>query len=143
MKRFYSSFESTSQLFYTFLAVILLGLFTSSSFDQISEGGIPYSFNANINQQVERVTMPAVNVAALLAEDEIEQSKGLPYRFGFPMDVNYNLNNSGTWTNLPGGAKLWRLNIFSSGATTINLIYNDFWLPQGSKFYIYNQNQLK
>ncbi|NCS87585.1 MAG: hypothetical protein CO127_06240 [Ignavibacteria bacterium CG_4_9_14_3_um_filter_36_18] len=141
MKRFYSSFESTSQLFYTFLAVILLGLFTSSSFAQISEGGIPYSFNANINQQVERVTMPAVNVAALLAEDEIEQSKGLPYRFGFPMDVNYNLNNSGTWTNLPGGAKLWRLNIFSSGATTINLIYNDFWLPQGSKFYIYNQNQ--
>lgn len=141
MNGFYSLFESTSRRFHTLLAVILLGLFTSSSFAQISEGGNPYSFNANINQQVERVTMPAVNVAALLAEDQIEQSKGIPYRFGFPMDVNYNLDNSGTWTNLPGGAKLWRLNIYSSGATTINLIYNDFWLPQGSKFYIYNEDR--
>ncbi len=124
----------------TLLIFFLIGFSTLPIFSQISEGGTPYSFTNNVPQHVERISMPAVNVAALLAEDELEQSKGLPFRFGFPMDVNYNLETSGTWTDLPGGAKLWRLNIYSAGATTINLIYNDFWLPQDSKFYIYNEN---
>jgi hypothetical protein len=108
---------------------------------QISEGGTPYSYNNNISIEAEKVIMPPVDVAALLAEDAIEEAKGIPFRFGFPFEVNYNLENSGTWINLPDGGKLWRLNIFSKGATTINLVYNDFWLPAGAKFFLYNSKR--
>ncbi|MBZ0198855.1 MAG: hypothetical protein K8H86_03240, partial [Ignavibacteriaceae bacterium] len=140
MSRLFYSFLRQRNFFTTLIAGVIILFYSSPIFSQISDGGTPYTFTHGSIQQAEKISMPAVNVAALLAEDELEQSKALPFRFGFPMDVNYNLENSGTWMDLPGGAKLWRLNIISQGATTINLIYNDFWLPQGAKFYIYNEN---
>src|SRR5437016_1422905 len=60
------------------------------------------------------------------------------FRFGYPNFVTYSLTNSGTWETLPDGSKLWRLGISSPGALSINLTYNDFWLPDGAEFYIYN-----
>jgi len=121
---------------------ILVSLcFDSSLFAQISEGGRPYSFDHFIPDNPQTVIMPPVNVSKLLEEDESEQSKGLPLRFGSSIDVNYNLDNSGTWTGLPDGAKLWRLNIESPHAITINFIFNDFWLPKGGRFYIYNKQK--
>ena len=82
--------------------------------------------------------MPFVDVNKLKAEDQINDSKDQPWRFGQNIPVDYGLNNSGTWDILPNGDKLWRLMIYSPGALTINLTFNQYKLPKGAKLYIYN-----
>ncbi len=109
---------------------------------QISSGGTPVSFTRSAKTSIQSITTASVDRQALLAEDEIEQAtKDVPYRFGFPFDVHYNLSNSGTWETLPDGTRMWRLRIESKGAYSINLIYDDFWLPEGAKFFVYNADR--
>ena len=84
--------------------------------------------------------LPAINVDSLLAIDAIEQAEGKPFRYGKAIYVNLNLENSGTWETLEGGAKLWRLRIRTQGARTTNLNYNEFDIPEGAKYFIYNPN---
>ncbi len=82
--------------------------------------------------------MGYVDVEALLVEDSIEAEMGLPYRFGYAFDVDYTLENVGTWDSLPDGGRIWRFKITCPEAYSINLIYDYFWLPEGAQFFIYN-----
>ena len=86
--------------------------------------------------------MPPVNVRQLLAEDEQEQRAGVPVPlcFGYGFDVNLGLTNSGIWDTLSSGDRLWRLNVRCPAAFSINLIYDDFFLPEGGTFYIYKED---
>jgi len=65
----------------------------------------------------------------------IHEAGGFPPRFGYRHDVNYNMENSGEWTDLPNGDKIWRLAISCPGALSINLLYDRFWLPDDAKFF--------
>lgn len=122
--------------------LLLVILFNFPNFAQLSEGGIPYSFQNTILSTAPSLQMSAVDVEAFLAEDEIEQqTKNVPFRFGAPLDVELTLKNSGEWINLPNGDKLWRLRIYSQGAHTLNLLYNDYWLPEGAKLFLYNDDK--
>jgi len=124
-----------------FVIAVIIGLSIAGElFAQISEGGQPLSFSKQLPQNIQTINMPSVDVAAFLAEDEIEESKGVAYRFGAPFEVNYDLNNSGSWEELPNGDRVWRLKIVSTGAYSINLIYDHFFLPSGGTFYIYNED---
>ena len=123
------------------LVLFFILILTTSILSQVGTGGEPYSFSHFINGAIETLVMPAVDVQALLAEDELEKDKGIPFRFGAPIDVSLNLQNSGSWEILPDGSKLWRLKIISTGASTLNLMYDDFWLPEGAVLYLYNKDR--
>ena len=133
--------QTSNKVFAIALFLLSVLFFNTTVKAQVSIGGTPYSFKNLVANLIDKAEMPYVDVQALLAEDALEEGKGLPFRFGSPIEVNLNLNNSGTWETLPDGSRLWRLNIFSREANTINLIYNDFWLPQNSEFFIYNENK--
>ena len=68
---------------------------------------------------LKKLTSPNLN--KLKQEDIRDEQNGLPPRFGAPMAVNYNLQNSGKWLTLPDGDKLWQLEIQSKGALSLNL----------------------
>ena len=110
---------------------------------QVSAGGQPYTFANPVADTIPTVIMGSVDVAALLAEDaaEAEQGKHVPPRFGYPFEVDLGLESAGTWTELPGGDRVWRLRIVSPGAYSINLLYDEFDLPEGAKFFIYNEDR--
>lgn len=108
---------------------------------QVSEGGRPLSFVKSFKSAIQAVQMPPVDVEALLAQDAIEESKGIPFRFGYPLDVNYNLYNCGTWEELEYGGGIWRLEIRSPGAYSINLLYSRYRLPEGAGLHIYNEDR--
>src|SRR5574341_997364 len=123
------------------LIVIFVVLLTSTStIAQISSGGEPVSFTKVARGDVQTITMPMVDVAAYLAEDQ-KEGKDVPFRFGAPNDVDYDLNNSGTWETLGDGTRLWRLKIISKGAYSLNLLYDQFWLPKGGKLFLYNSDR--
>ena len=109
---------------------------------QLSQGGTPYSFNhSDAKSDIEIKTMPAFDLEALRAQDAInDQSKG-PFRFGFNHYVNLNLANSGTWSTLSNGDRLWQLGIKCSNAQSINLAFDDFFMPQGADLFIYNSSK--
>ena len=74
----------------TFYLLLLYPLYS-----QVSDGGDPKSIQAGLTDDIPQVIMPLVDRAALLREDKIEMEKDVPYRFGTPFEVQYNLNNSG------------------------------------------------
>ncbi len=118
-------------------------VFLNTANAQYSIGGTPYSFTNSsiITTPVSFQMMPAVDVDALKAQDLInDQNKG-PFRFGFNHLVNFNLTNSGNWTTLPNGDRLWQLGIKSTGALTINLAFDDFFMPEGAATFIYNADK--
>ncbi len=128
-----------------FLRVIGLLLFVAifvaggSATAQISAGGTPVSFEKRLSSTIRTVMTPPIELQRLLAEDEVEKSEGMPFRFGAPFDVYYTLNNSGSWETLTNGDRVWRLRIQSPGAFSINLIYSHFYMPEGAKFFIYSE----
>ncbi|MFH1372919.1 MAG: PKD domain-containing protein [bacterium] len=123
------------------MVVIVILLSSGTLMAQISAGGRPVSFDVVTRSDLQTVTMPPVDVAALLVEDSIEQSKGLPYRFGVPFEVDYDLQSHGTWETLDDGGRLWRLRLECPGAFSINLVYRHFRLPPGGRLFIYNADR--
>jgi PKD repeat protein len=111
-------------------------------YSQYSTGGEPVSKLLDIKSEFQITTMPDVDSEKLIQEDGQKASLGdLPFRYGTVFGVNYNLNNSGTWTNLPDGSRIWRLGINSKNAISINLFFSDFYMPKGGLLYIYNSDK--
>ncbi len=83
----------------TFLSSLIISL---NALAQISTNEIPPSFEENIKiENIPVITMPALNFEIINEEDSIDNLNGLPPRFGYDFDVNINMENSGTWIDLP------------------------------------------
>ncbi len=82
--------------------------------------------------------MPGFDINRLLEEDEAVKGMDVPYRFGKGFDVNYTLAD-GKWTEVDSG-RVWLMKVTSPGAYSINFIFNELYLPEGAKLYIYNTN---
>lgn len=114
----------------------------SSAFSQVTNQGEPLSWKLNNTRSVSPVIMEEIDLQALTAEDEVNDTKGdIPWRFGEEIEVNLNLENSGVWDELENGDRIWRINIQSVGAKTLNFIFNDFYLPPGASLYLYNNDR--
>ena len=87
------------------------------------------------------ITMPELDVAKLEKEDKEDEEYDVPPRFGYPHRVNYDLNNSGIWYELPNGDKLWQLNVVCPEALSVNFCYDKFWIPDGGKFFVYSKDR--
>lgn len=99
------------------LEIILVFLFfLNGAFAQISSGGRPYSFSHSVTKSVDIKRMRQIDVNSLLEEDKITP-KDLPYRFGYGFDVNYNLENSGSWLPLEDGSNYGVFILYLKGLT--------------------------
>lgn len=108
---------------------------------QVSIGGTPLGFSKSFSDNMQTVQVQAADEQTLTAQDEEDAQFGLPFRFGYAINVNFTLENSGTWENLPDGGRLWRLKITSPGAHSINLNYDDFHIPAGSRLFVYSHDR--
>lgn len=112
---------------------------------QITTNELPVSFNLPPdqlkNQSTDLRIMPKLDMAKISEEDQKDIKDGLPPRFGFPHEVNFNLNNSGVWSSLPNGDRIWQLSIQSPDALSTNLLYDKFWLPDGAKLFLYTSDK--
>ena len=125
-----------------------LTLFGLHSHAQISIGGIPPSFvKFTDNSRTQRASipievLPILDMAEIRRQDSInDQKPNIPWRFGIAREVDFGLDNSGTWDTLPDGSRIWRLELSSPGAKSINLNYDLFYMPEGAKFFVYNRKK--
>ncbi|MGE0079635.1 MAG: putative Ig domain-containing protein [Bacteroidales bacterium] len=122
---------------------MLLLFYSNALLAQKSEGGTPPSFKYSSKEldgtiDAVKVTIP-FTVEELKARDRYDQEKfGTPPCFAKNIDIDYNMTNSGSWTTLPDGQKIWRLRIKADGAMAIILSYNNFLIPEGASLFVYN-----
>lgn len=129
--------------FFSGLIFLLFCLISPSVDSQISQGGNPPSWkNSKITYNVSLISLPQIDVEALKAEDKQDQLlKDIPFRFAYGHQVNITTNNSGSWTYLANGDRVWMVEIESKGALSINLTFNDYHLPEGAELFIYSHDK--
>ncbi len=91
-----------------------------------------------IKQAHQKISLGKTDVKKLLKEDSAEANSGLPLRIGTVKKVNLGLSNSGNWIKIDGG-RVWKLSIHSPEAFHLNLIFSEFYIPEGGLLYIYNE----
>ncbi|MFP4288108.1 MAG: InlB B-repeat-containing protein [Bacteroidales bacterium] len=125
------------------LSLLFAFLSISALQAQISQPGTPPSFsNDQLKSSVPVEKMPKVEVEKLIMEDRVMDTiKDIPWRFGENIDVNINPQNAGRWDYLNNGDKIWRVDVYSENAFTINLIFDRYLLPPGAELYVYNQDR--
>jgi lysyl endopeptidase len=125
------------KIFYTLLLLISSG----SLLAQIQgNGGLPISTKNILDQkQIQQWVYTQPDISALQAEDAITDEQGVaPWRFGFNNHTNLNTTNSGSWFDLPNGARLWLVKVKCEGALTVNLTFEQTNIPQGNQLFVYN-----
>lgn len=123
------------------LLLLFLLIFSGIS-AQVTNQGEPMSWKLNQLRNVTPVFMEEIDLATLEAEDLINDARwDVPWRFGTELLVDLNIQNSGIWDVLENGDRIWRLNIISPGANTLNFIFEDFYLPPGATLYLYNNEK--
>ena len=112
---------------------------------QISVEAEPLSFSIKDfdTETIPVIVMPTFDLNALVQENKNESdNKSIkPFRFGFAIDVDIDIKRDGMRKELTDGGNLWLLKIHSPEAFSINLIYNQFRLGEGSLFFVYNMNK--
>ena len=111
---------------------------------QISEGGIPPSFiYQQMTRSMEEVENVPVNfyIKDLLETDNWQAQAGTPLRIAKNIQVDYNMDNSGQYTTLPGGENIWSFRLKANDAVAIMLYYKDFYIPEGGKLFIYSADK--
>jgi PKD repeat protein len=124
----------------------LLGIFLFLSISPVKaqpgHGGAPPSFNIKgISAEYEVRELIKPQLESIRLEDEQRDKNGYFYRNGVSVPVNANLNNSGTWTDLSNGDRIWRLKLHAPDALAIGVYYNHFWLPPGARLFLYNEKK--
>lgn len=126
--------------FFTFSLLLCISIYAQKS-DKSYPKSIELKLNDEYSFSSSKKIFGKLNIIDLQREDEDDEKNGLPPRFGYPLDVNLNTTNSGTWKILSNGARIWRLEIQCVEAISINLLYDKFWLPKGAKFHLYSKNK--
>ncbi|WP_405379054.1 T9SS type A sorting domain-containing protein [Nonlabens sp. Asnod3-A02] len=119
-----------------FIAVLFV---SQIALAQVTNEATPRGWDLTFKSQPQKISMPQFDQATLEQEDALasfELTK--PYRFGEKIPVDLNLFNSGQWSELDNGDRIWRLNIESTGAKTINFLFDRYELPVGAELYLYN-----
>ncbi len=110
---------------------------------QISTGGDPVSFQTTYSkefsdQKLKKTTIPALDLARVLKEDKENPGAN---RFAAPVEVDMGLKNSGQWTSLSNGDRVWRLHINAENALAVSILYDNFYIPPGARLFVYSPDK--
>ena len=115
-------------------------IFFATICSQVSYNSIPKSFDYNLTNEVSFYKTEDLDYNQLRIQDELDDQKGLPYRFGYSFNVNINFFDVATCDTLLNGDKIYRLEIQSKDAYSINMIFDYFHLIEGAELFIYNND---
>jgi len=87
---------------------------------------------------VEQVVTEPIDLEAVRLEDELREAEGAPYRFAIAHPVVITPETAGTWEELDGEMLLWRLQVTSPEAVSINLGFSRYRMPVGGRLFVYS-----
>ncbi len=118
---------------------ILIFLNSFLAFSQINQGGTPHSWEINDLKELEMHNLQSTkNEFTKVNTDRIHSGA---FEFAKLINANINMYEKGTWNNLPNGDKVWRIQLKSKGAFSLNILFSEFVIPIGAKVFIYSPNR--
>jgi hypothetical protein len=108
---------------------------------QVSTGGTPIQIvkEKSASSNSDLVIMPTVdNLKMRKLYSQTETNKLKPLRFAHPFQVSLSPKNSGKWYS-DGEYNVWQLRIRSTGAYSLNLIFNRFHLPENARLFLISE----
>jgi lysyl endopeptidase len=124
--------------------LVLVIFWHSAAWSQISYGGVPPSFeHPSVSIMAAEVELNAPDMDAIEFEDRLasDSESSDPLRMGVSVRAGLNMTNSGLWTQLDDGSKVWRLKMHVPGALALGVYYDRFYLPEGSRLFLYNESR--
>ena len=110
--------------------MLCIGYFSiSSSLAQISEGGLPPSFQFAGSLRSEKLAeqVPVnFSVEDLKTVDAWRVSQGAPLRVAKSIPTSFDIADSGDWISLPDGSQVWQLHLQAKGAIALILYYSGY-----------------
>ncbi len=64
------------------------------------------------------------------------QPKNGPLTFAEPINTDFKINQRGTWESIEGDRQVWRLRVKSPGAYSLNLGFEEFYLPPSAVMFL-------
>jgi len=128
--------------------LLLSGLLLSFLFlpakSQISEGGIPPSFNDPVALRSlpdELDVKVNINQSRLRWENEMASKDGTPLKVAEIVPLALDIKSTGEWRFLSDSTLIWQKSITVKDALGILISYKDFYIPRGGKLFIYNKDK--
>jgi len=111
--------------------------FLHSANAQETTGALPASIRLGLGQS-QPPTVHAQPFDALLAAeaDAAREQAGKVPLYGRFVECEAALHTHGLWTELPGGDRIWRLQVESPGALATELFFEDVNLPEGAQLHV-------
>ena len=124
------------------ILLFCLMIVTVSVTSQVTNQGTPLSWKLlSDHNQINAKSLPSFDLQQVRAEDALNDNKfEKPWRFGYMHSVDFGFED-GQWTTLKNGDRIWRLAITSKDALSLNFIFDEFSIPQGSSVYLYNDDR--
>ena len=104
----------------------------------------PFSSQANISDYETYLPEEIVSPPDLagVEQDDLERDHhGYFYRIAKHVLTNFSLQNSGTWSVLANGDKVWRLKMTFKDAKGTLLFFENFYLPPGARMHVYSPDR--
>ncbi|PVW17099.1 T9SS type A sorting domain-containing protein [Marixanthomonas spongiae] len=111
-------------------------------FSQESTHHIPISWETQNIEDITTFDLPPLDLLGLQHEDSINDlDKSLPWRYGVERSLKIDVHKNGALTILDNGDKVWRLAINSPNAVNMSINFNQFYIPEGAKLFLYNEDR--
>ncbi|RYZ33409.1 MAG: hypothetical protein EOP49_35945, partial [Sphingobacteriales bacterium] len=127
----------------TLLCLIAATLMGWSAQAQLNDGGIPLSFQAQLQEQYIPVSAYALpDWSSAIKQVEADEAKGKPQPYLMALFTASDLRfpESGTFVKTANGHQVWRAQVRVDGAKALGFYYDNFQLPKGVKLYVSNSN---
>lgn len=121
--------------------LLLSAIFTAfigASFAQTSNVGNPLTVNGKIQKTKSFYAAPAIDIDSELAAQATSGEKMM--RFGKEFTVDLNVVELASKTVLPSGDVVYQYGIECPNAVSVNLVFDNFYLPAGAKLFITDAN---
>ena len=96
-----------------------------------------FFLSADIFSKTENIVLPPFLVAQANALDFADAKNGKLPLFSRNISTQITLNNAGSWTTLPSGGRVWRVQITSKNALALIPLFDKLYLPKGSTLHVY------
>jgi len=124
----------------TFFFFLLL--FVHNAFSQERSVDTPVSWRTENIQQITPIKLSPINLLALQKEDSInDRDKSIPWRYGVKRNLKIDIHKKGQVTALENGDKIWRVAVNSPNAVNLSINFDDFYIPEGAKLFLYNDDR--
>ncbi len=124
------------------IKLIVIGLLYVLGVNAQITKSVPVSWDMQSKSNIAPMSMKSFDLNKIKQEDaRNDVDKSLPWRFGYELKVDLGLNNSGVWDELPNGDRIWRINIVSKGAKTLNSVFDTYHIPEGATVHLYNNDK--